>query len=59
MKYLEDFDNYSHICPPRNYNRKYRLEKEKEELQSDIEEAERDKEEYLRQEKERKSKSSK
>lgn len=56
MKYLETFDDYSHICPPVDPIKKARDKKDMEQLERDIEEAEKEKEEYLRKEEEMESK---
>lgn len=56
MKYLETFDDYSHICPPVDYNKKARDKKAIAEFEREREEAEKEKEDYLRKEEEMKLK---
>ncbi|WP_222166281.1 hypothetical protein [Edaphocola aurantiacus] len=52
MKYLETFNDYNHICPPVDYNKKARDKKAMAEFEREREEAEKEMEKELKQEEE-------
>ncbi|WP_222166277.1 hypothetical protein [Edaphocola aurantiacus] len=54
MKYLETFNDFSHICPPVDHIKKARDKKAMAELEREREEAEKEMEKELEQEEERK-----